>query len=584
MRIRLKTWMIAVALLTVSLVSYMNAVENAFVWDDEDQVVNNTFIRDWSNVFLAFKSSTFHSGGSRLEGVFYRPLVTIFYMLNHSLWGLNPAGFHAVQILIHLANVLLVFFLLQLMLADHGIPNSTMIAALSSLMFAVHPVNVEATAYIGSMGEVLYAFFVLGGTFVFLSGVDSGRQTVRNANIVGGLCLIFLGLLAKESAVIAIPLLVLYTLLLLKLNRSTYLKLLIGGGAVLGSYTFLRVSIAGLPFVPSSHAPIYEASLASRFLTIPYELFSYMKIIFFPADLSIARHFVVNSPIDARFWAALAALLMITSLCAIYTWRLKSRLFGFFGLWFLMALAPVLNLLPLEMTIAERWMYVPLVGITTMTSMVLVPVVDSLRGQIRWIALIAIAASISLLSVRTIRRNQDWKDGMSLYAHDIAIAPRVSPGGSYELENYYGMALFGVDRIDEAAQHFRRSIQIQPGWMYSHNNLGAVLERQGDVEGALNEYKTSIALGDYYLAYENVAALLWHQKRYEEMKEFVMTAIRKFPRNSKLKLDLAVLYAENPFREADAARKALMWTSLALHDDPQNRQAKRLSDLLRGVK
>jgi tetratricopeptide (TPR) repeat protein len=166
---------------------------------------------------------------------------------------------------------------------------------------------------------------------------------------------------------------------------------------------------------------------------------------------------------------------------------------------------------------------------------------------------------------------------MALYSHDMQIVSRISPQGSYELENYYGMALFRAGRILEGGEHFKRSIEIQPNWMYSHNNFGAFREKQNDFAGALEEYKLSIAAGDYYLAYENVGAILLKLKRYDEAKDFLSGAISMFPRNSMLKLELALVYADNPSPERDAARKAMEWTSRSLQDDPLNVYAQRLS-------
>jgi tetratricopeptide (TPR) repeat protein len=253
-------------------------------------------------------------------------------------------------------------------------------------------------------------------------------------------------------------------------------------------------------------------------------------------------------------------------------------------LWFPIALGPVLNIVPLEMTIAERWLYVPMIGVLAAASMVVVPLVLRLRPRLRNAAWLGVVVVVGFLSARTILRNRDWKDEMSLYGTDIRIVSRISPQGSYELENYYGMALFRTGRIDEAGEYFRRSIALQPNWMYSRNNLGAVLERQKDFEGALEEYRRSIAAGDYYLAYENVGAVLLQMKRYDEAKAFLEAAITKFPRNSKLKLELALLYADNISRDPAALRMAMEWTSLALEDDPLNAQARQLQALLQNAR
>ena len=92
---------------------YANALPNGFVWDDEEQVVNNVVIRDMRNLPLVITSSTFYAGGAGLRGGFYRPLVTLFYFINYRLWGPNATGFRLVQLVFHIANVLLLYYLLK---------------------------------------------------------------------------------------------------------------------------------------------------------------------------------------------------------------------------------------------------------------------------------------------------------------------------------------------------------------------------------------------------------------------------------------------------------------------------------------
>jgi hypothetical protein len=101
-------------------------------------------------------------------------------------------------------------------------------------------------------------------------------------------------------------------------------------------------------------APISQASLSDRLLTIPFEIISYFNILLFPRDLSVARHFVVSSVGDVRFLASLLVLVVAGFVAARYCLKPSGRVPAFFALWFIIALIPALNLVPLDMTIAER--------------------------------------------------------------------------------------------------------------------------------------------------------------------------------------------------------------------------------------
>ena len=163
---------------------YANTLLNGFVWDDEEQIVNNTVIRNWGNLPYVLTSSTFYAGGAGLSGGFYRPVLSFCNMLNYSVWGLDPLGYHLFQIFFHFINAVLVYVLLKMIFYDRKVSNGDIVAFLAALMFAVHPANVESVAYIGSIGEIFYVLFLLSGMIVLLKGVISGKKEIKTKNIV----------------------------------------------------------------------------------------------------------------------------------------------------------------------------------------------------------------------------------------------------------------------------------------------------------------------------------------------------------------------------------------------------------------
>lgn len=566
-----------ILILIAGFLVYINALPNGFVWDDEEQIVNNAVIRDWENLPLLFTSSTFYAGGAGLSGGFYRPIVSLSYLFNYHVWGLMPFGFRIFQLLFHLFNLVLIFYLLKKILDNQKIQNSMTVAGLAVLLFAVQPANVESVAYLGSIGEILYTFFILLGIFIFITGINYKNRTIKNKNFDIAFLLIFCGLLAKETAVVALPLLFFYLWIFVKPRLKVYLSFFFSSSMTVGAYLILRFFVAKISAVQTHYAPISIASFWERIQTIPLAVLVYLKIIFFPNDLSISRHFVVASSSDIRFWGALAILLASAVAFCFYFYKTRAKIPFFFSLWFFVSLAPALNVIPLEMTTAERWLYFPLIGMSALVSLLVVTLIGKTKGFWRHVFCGVLVLIIMALAIRTVIRNADWKDGLTLYTHDVKIVSRVSPKGSFDLENNCGVELFRAGKIDEAEGHFRKSVELQPRWPYSQNNLGAVLEQKNDLEGALAQYKKAIEVDDYYLAYENVGGILIKMKKYGEAKDFIEKSLLKFPQNNKLKLYLAWLYAaDNVSPKEEDKQKALILLSQILYDDPQNIIAQQL--------
>jgi tetratricopeptide (TPR) repeat protein len=264
-----------------------------------------------------------------------------------------------------------------------------------------------------------------------------------------------------------------------------------------------------------------------------------------------------------------------------YVAKTGSKIFLFFALWFATALAPALNIIPLDMTMAERWLYLPIIGALAAITFALAGAVQKLSLAKQKIVLAVFSLIIVVLGTRTIIRNIDWKNGLSLYGHDIALTPKYSPQGNFDLENNYGVELFRVGKFDEAGEHFKRSIALQSGSASSQNNLGAVLERQGDLEGALAQYRIAAEM-NYYLAHENIPGILMKLKRYDEAEKFLEKSLAIFSNNANLQFKLAYLYAADNIgnTDKDAKQKALYLLSLILQSDPKNQNAIALYQML----
>lgn len=217
--------------------------------------------------------------------------------------------------------------------------------------------------------------------------------------------------------------------------------------------------------------------------------------------------------------------------------RENFHLYLFFLLWFILGLGFHLQLFPLDLTVSDRWFYLPQVGLLGMIGVVLLQENNKIRQKII-IALIAII--IILLSLRTFVRTFDWRNGYALYSHDEKISRN-----SFDLENNLGVELFRRGEYARAKVHFEKSIRLSPKWWTSYNNLGAYYERAGNPKKAEELYRESITNGNYYLAYENLAFIYLKEKNYKTAVSFCEKSLRFLPYNSRLTMAAALAYYKN---------------------------------------
>ena len=511
----------------IGFLAYLPILRNGFVWDDEEQVVNNSYIRSFTNLSHIFKGSTFASGGAGLTGWYYKPLMTLWFMFNYRLWGLNPGGFHLCQLFLHLVNCVLIFILFRKLFKEFGDSKAKLVGFCLAIVFAVHPANVESVAYISASQEFLYTFFLLL-TFLF------SLASEKSLDIIFGGILYFLALLSKESAIVGLPIIVLYFWQAGKKKKSLWLALTLFSSFLI--YFYLRTFVAKIPLAKPELSPIAAASFSQRLLTVPYLLFSYLRLIFFPLNLFIAQHQVVMEVGEIRFFGALIVVLLFFFMMIRQLGRFTSNLGRFFFFWFLVSLGLVLNLFPLDMTLAERWLYWPILGILGMFGVLWAQRTGrGENGEKPEKPLLVLGAVVLLLAGRTFLRTLDWHDGLTLYSRDLKLNP-----DAFDLQNNYGVELVRKGKTEEAASHFERSIALSPGWWTNYSNLGVVYQRRGDLAKAKELYQKAITNGNYYLAYENLAGLLLKTEKPEETINFLDTALKKFPYNQFLRKVLII--------------------------------------------
>jgi hypothetical protein len=497
-------------LVFVGLLLYLPSLPNKFVWDDEEQVVANTAVHSLSQLPAIFSGSTFNSGGSeRLGGLYYKPLMSASFAVIYTVFGASPWAFHLLQISLHIGTTLLLFIILQKLWEKEW---ASLTAA---LLFLIHPQNVETVVYISSLQDTLYMFFgMLGLTWIVIS---EGKLKIGDF-LVAGVC-VFLAMLSKETGVLFSVVTATYIRFFGK--RWDFAKWLIMLVFIVGAYLYLRIGVAGVGLEKNMFTPMATLPLLDRIGNISGIVWHYLSQFMWPARLAISQHWVNRSPWIVE-WVGLFGLVAAWIGVLWNRWIYKEWIFVMFWIWFGVAMAFHSQIFPLDMTVADRWFYLPMIG--------LVGSVGSLESikSVKFVKLGAIVI-LAALFVRSSVRIQNWRDGLTLYSHDAQIMQN-----SFDLENNLGVELYRVDQMSDAKEHFTKSTMISPTWWTNWNNLGVVVEDEGELDIALSHYKKAIDNGNYYLAYGNYGRVLIKQKKFVEAKNFVQNSLKLYPTNSTL--------------------------------------------------
>lgn len=448
-------------------------------------------------------------------------------MLNYFFWGENAFGFHIFQILFHILNASLIYLIFTRLGEKSKNRFSKVLALVIAGIYTVHPGIAEGVIYIAAVSEVMFTFFILLAFYLILKTGDlkPGLKTLISVSL-----LLFGACLFKEPAVVGVPVLIAYILLFLKKYRIRWITAL---GITFAAYFFVRLVVVQTPIQHPLYSLISEASLQERLMTIPAVMSHYLTIIFYPQYLAISQHFVVRSAELMNFFIPITLLILIGLSALVYGFKSGNKLVLFALIYLVISLGPILNIIPLDMTVAERWLYFPLTGFLLLVYAV---ILDIKNQKSLLVIISAISLVIIPLSIRTVVRNADWKNGMTLYTHDTAINPE-----SFDLQNNLGVELFRAGDLDKAKFHFEKSLSLQPKWHFSLNNLGAIYQRQGNYEEAKKYYLEVLKTSDYYLAHENLSSIYVLEKDYEGGKVATEKSLEKLPNNPGLWLNLAVI-------------------------------------------
>jgi len=506
-----------VGLFLVAIAAYAPSLAGGFVWDDQALIVENSGIRSWNHVGEILSRDFFHLNDDPIPYGYYRPVVTFSYLLEYHLWGLDPAGFHATNVLLHAASTILVALVLRRLRFTDGACFAV------ALLFAVHPIHTENVAWIAGRTDLIA--FVLTATAFLVHSLAADRAILLMISAAA----FALGLLAKEMSVVLIPWLALYLRLL---RGRTWGRIVFE----LGPYLLVFLAYCAVRFwildiaVPGAAR---SDQLGLAVLSAAPTVLRYLGWMLLPIDLSAyVQNPYVTALTDPRLLVSLAVLAAL----GFSLWRTLRKpeerlVLAMLATSFL----PILNLVrvagPEDMgnAMSERFLYFP-----SFPFLALVVLLAARWPRARAAGLACLVLAVGWSTVQTVRRTLDWRDehtfvtktleqspnapllwnllAMNRLRSFIAAAPSSSPEArlrevaeafrtAVRLEPDYvvaqhnlGATLHQLGDLEGAVQAFREAVRIKPNYVKAHINLGAALQDAGDTDGAIAEYRAVIAL------------------------------------------------------------------------------------------
>lgn len=510
-----------VALLTVAI--YSNSLTNGFVYDDRITIVDNTLIRDATNLPKLFQESYFALSGEES----YRPVVTFTYFVDYAIYGLKPWGYHLTNIALHITNSLLLYVFITLLTPPSSISlKSSFInmPLLSTLLFVTHPVLTETVNAISYREDLLAFLFYITTLLLYLSlrsrPTGSSRSSVALIYILS--CITYsLSLFSKEMAVTLPVIIACYDWVYrkregnIRFNSYNAGYIIITIGYLYLQFYFLdRTGHAFKENIPTWSLPV-------RLLTVPWLLMTYVKLSSFPVLLSVGYTVV---PIRSIFQMSFAVPLAVAAslLGIVVITRKKEKHIAFGILFFVLSLLPVYNIVRITNPLAERYLYLPFAGIAVAMGFF----VHHLTKVRTTIALILFSITVCLYAITAIERNRVWESDYSLWT-DVLKKQSNSARAHYNMGNIY---LLQGD-IDEAMQHFQAAVKLNKYHSEAHNNLGVIYRRKMRLEEAVQEFQAAIGWHpDEARYYNNLGLTYVRLGRFNE-------AVLEFQNALRLKVD-----------------------------------------------
>jgi hypothetical protein len=478
-----RLWALGLLLVFATMALYSPVSHHPFVnYDDTAYVTQNRHVQSglhWNTVKWAFTS---------FEGGNWHPLTWLSHILDYQIFQLDPSGHHAVSVLLHILNVLLLFWVLQQATGFAG--RSFMVAGL----FGLHAVNVESVAWIAERKNLLSMLFFL----LALGAYRRYAREPRAARYVLVALLFALGLMAKPQ-IITLP------FVLLLWDYWPLQRMFAPAPGPSPEAASATIPPKRLHWLIVEKIPLFAISAANAVLTMQTQetnMYWYSRLLrlenaivcygrylrnaFWPSDLAVVYPHPMAS---LGVWPVAASLTLLLAISALVAENRRHRYLTVGWLWFLGTLVPMIGLVQVGyQAMADRYAYVPYIGLFVMVCW---GVADWARQKDVSAPLLAGASIVILVALGVVAHRQIgyWSDSVTLWSHAAEVT-----SGNWVAEDNLGTLMMFQGKIEAGIPHLRRAAAINPSDPISNLNIGFYEYQHGNLQQAIERYETVINL------------------------------------------------------------------------------------------
>jgi len=545
-------WLCAISLGVLATTVFLPIRTYEFVdYDVPMQVINNPHIRGLTaeNLKHIFTSRSIAS---------YYPVRSLSYAANYEMCELDPAGFKLTNLAIHVTNTLLVFWLMLRLFrrangnATPSVPQRAVLtAAFSAGIFAIHPLVVEPVTWVPGREELLMALGALGCFHLHLTARRLERTGSHRSGAVaayaGSACCCAFAVLSNAVGAVIPFLVVAWDALTLQRPRlgriasGTSALWLISGASIVIKKLGTAADMTDVPSLFSGEWMMF----------VPKMYWHNVKAVFWPVDLAVHYEYPFpKNPLDTDVWLGVLA----AGLTALAVWLARRRIMLCFGLlWFVLALAPTSQLMPHHVARADRFLYLPLIGLTVALAYGLKLLGDIARNRQTGAAMSA-AGVLVLLTLAAVSSKQIpiWRNSLSLWENCLKVDPSNSGAHASLAQN-----LTKQGQFEQAIEHYEVSLRGRPDAFHVMGDFAWSLAvrgdpRHGDFQRALQlaeraceitDWQEPTALNKLSTVHGIIADCLAAQAQFDQAVYHYRKALEADPAHDAPLFNLALLLA-----------------------------------------
>lgn len=449
---------LALAAAAVAAVVYLPTLGNELVWDDRLDILANALVHDLRQAFAYF---------AHLHGIYYRPVVFLTFAVDHALWGERAWGYHLTNLLVHGLNV---FLLVRVALRGGLAPA---VALLAGALFALHPLQTDAVAYVSGRTDLL---MTTGALYAWYALQVRRAPSARGIAAAVGVAL---AILSKESGFALVALVAWWCY---RHERAWSVRWRLARPSLLVGVMLLVARPGHLPWPTDGSLPFTGLVAVGR------ALWTYLALLLWPAGLQIDRLTPAKGSLLGNGGAG--ALALLVGLGAAWGILRRTRYAEWIA-WSIALYLPVSNLVSLYPAIADHWLFTPEHNLyAPLAGLAVIGADAATRAPARpWLARVLVSVVVLACAARTVVRLGDWRDEARLFASAVALG-NASPRVWYN----HGNTLGRTHAWAEAADAYRTVIRLAPHDVDAWSNLGVALQHQGQLEAAIDAYAQATKL------------------------------------------------------------------------------------------